>query len=90
LKIFSAVPDLLENLGNPNSAVRRSAADALGVVGDTRAVLKLEKLLNDTDKSVAGAAKKAIEKIKAKPATEKIQEQPQVQPDKQAKGQPKN
>ena len=74
LKIYSAAPDLRRNLGNPVGVVRRSAADALGVVGDNSAVKELEKLLKDADKSVAGAAKSAIANIKQRTAAKQAQQ----------------
>ena len=68
LKIYTAAPYLRINLENPVAVVRRSAADALGVVGDTSAIKELEKLLKDADKSVSAAAKGAIDNIKQKAA----------------------
>jgi HEAT repeat protein len=41
------------------------AADALGSIGDTRAVGPLNESLNDEDERVRSAAAKALEKIRA-------------------------
>jgi len=42
----------------------REAIDALGNIGDTRAIPVLETLLNDSDSSISGRAKMALDKIK--------------------------
>lgn len=50
-----------------NLEVRSAAAEALGKIGDARAVEPLTKAaLKDTDRDVQKVAKKALNKIKAK------------------------
>ncbi len=48
--------------------VRRRAAEALGKIGDSRAVKPLTRALKDNSLVVQAFAREAIEKIKAKQA----------------------
>jgi HEAT repeat protein len=66
LKIAAAGPLLLSNLTDVTAVVRSSAAKALGVVGKSAAIPELEKLVQDTDKSVSTAAQEAIALIKTR------------------------
>ncbi|OGS27800.1 MAG: hypothetical protein A2297_01215 [Elusimicrobia bacterium RIFOXYB2_FULL_48_7] len=66
LKIKTALPEIVELLKYPIAPVRREAASALGELGDKSVRKNLEKLLSDKDKSVAGAAKEALDKIAKK------------------------
>lgn len=61
-----SVEALIHALGDINPAVRRGTAEALGEIGDARAVEPLIKALRDEGGGVMEAAKKALEKIKAK------------------------
>lgn len=69
----SAVPALIEALGDRDAYVRRAAAAALGRIGDAQAVPALEKLLSDDYMDwltgrypVREAAQQALEQIRAK------------------------
>ncbi len=66
LRLGASAPLLVKNLANPVAEVRGACALALGQVGDSSAVKELEQLLNDTDSTVAAAAKEAIALINAK------------------------
>src|SRR5437870_4896937 len=61
-----AVPPLLARLeGAETAAERRAAADALGRIGDRRAIAALEKATRDPRKSVARAAAAALRALRA-------------------------
>ena len=57
--------DLYPRLQESDATIRASVADVLGVIGGEAAVPALQPLLKDRDAEVAGAAKRAIERIKA-------------------------
>ena len=59
----TAYPLLLEALAHKDAMVRENAADALGELGDERAIPHLQKLLNDTNSDVKDAAEGAIENL---------------------------
>ena len=56
----------IEALEDKNSDVRGRAAEALGKIGDSRAVEPLIKALKDKNKWVQGVVQKALKKIQAK------------------------
>jgi HEAT repeat protein len=58
-----AVEFLIERLKDRNSDVRRSVAEALGKIGDARAVGSLIETLKDDDENVRESAKEALVKI---------------------------
>ena len=60
-----AVEPLIQSLKNPNWYIRWGAADALGKIGDNRALEPLTLLKDDDDDYVRRAGKEAIEKIRA-------------------------
>jgi len=60
---FPAVNTLLQVIHVQNPKVRRLAADALGEIGDRKALQSLTRLLSDIDPEVQKEANKAIEKI---------------------------
>ncbi len=62
---YEAVPELISVLkaDNVDIDVKVKAAEALGLIGDERAVESLVKLLNDPNGSVRDAASKALVKI---------------------------
>ena len=57
---------LIQSLKNTDWYVRWGAADALGNIGDERALVYLRKMLEDKDEYVRRAADEAIAKIEAK------------------------
>jgi len=59
------VEPLIQSLKNPNWYIRWGAADALGKIGDNRALEPLILLKDDDDDYVRRAGKEAIEKIRA-------------------------
>ena len=63
-----AVKPLIKRLKDPSNLVREEVANALGKIGDSRAIEPLTQLLNDEyeTKKVIKSAKKAINKIKSK------------------------
>ena len=61
-----SVESLISSLRHEDESVRRQAAEALGEIGDTRAVKPLTRTLKDDTWVVQAFAKEAIEKIKAK------------------------
>ena len=64
IKIGSpAVDGLIEALGDDQPAVRRSAAKALGKIGDAAAVLGLIEALDDQDRPVRRFAYEALARI---------------------------
>jgi HEAT repeat protein len=63
-KSMESIEDLIRDLFDPNEMVRKGAAEALGEIGDTRAVEPLRKLLSDPRRSVREAAEKAIKKFR--------------------------
>jgi HEAT repeat protein len=56
----AALPGVLETLGDSESAARARAAEALGLIGDTRAVSSLGKALKDPDHSTRAKAAEAL------------------------------
>ncbi len=58
-----AVEALIEALDNPNTRVRLGAANALGEIGDVRAVGPLIRLLNDRSGHVRREAAKSLRRI---------------------------
>lgn len=63
-----AVPLLISLLLDPYYGVRRDAAEALGKIGDPRAVLPLCALLQDTDPEICVSAAEALRNIPDKRA----------------------
>ncbi len=61
----SAVPALIEKLADKEKWVRRCAAQALGKIGDKRALRPLEQARGDRDQYVAYSAGKAVIKLRA-------------------------
>jgi HEAT repeat protein len=59
-----AVQVFISALSDENTMVRRLAAEALGDIGDARAYDSLERLLDGTDKELAGAAASALSKLR--------------------------
>jgi len=57
---------LIRALGDSDYYVRRDAADALGLIGDSRAEEPLRKALGSKDKNVRNGAKEALDKIEAR------------------------
>jgi HEAT repeat protein len=60
------VPGLIRRLRDPSAGARRSAAAALGLIGDPRARHFLRRALTARDPSVAEAARVALERIQAR------------------------
>lgn len=58
-----AINPLLNALNNPNPVIRRKACDALGDIGDPRAVIPLTERLNDPERYVKRRAANALIKI---------------------------
>ncbi len=58
-----SVNALIKSLHNQDQMVRKYAADALGFIGDKRALDSLATLLKDQDKEVREKAEKALHKI---------------------------
>ncbi len=56
----AALIPLIRTAGDSNAAVRRHVAEALGKLGDERALPALERLVRDSDHAVAAAADEAI------------------------------
>ena len=50
-------------LNDPNPHVRRGAAEALGTLGDLRAVESLRRLIDDNDWNARNAAKSALARL---------------------------
>jgi HEAT repeat protein len=62
----SVTQPLLARLQDPDAGVREATADVLGFVGGDAAIPALQAAAKDKDADVADAAKRAIERIKAK------------------------
>ena len=62
--IAGALPGLLPLLSHSEPFVRGDAANLLGIIGDTRALDSLGKLLNDENADVRLIAREAIEEIR--------------------------
>ena len=58
------VPALLPHLQDPDEAIRGNVALVLGAIGDDKTIEALKPLTQDTDRDVARAATRAIERIK--------------------------
>ena len=58
-----AINPLLNALNNPNPVIIRKACDALGLIGDPRAVIPLTERLNDPEKYVRRRAANALIRI---------------------------
>ncbi|AEH51257.1 HEAT repeat domain-containing protein [Pseudothermotoga thermarum] len=54
---------MIERLKDSDPYVRKSTAEALGKIGDSRAVEPLIQALKDDDENVRSSASKALEKI---------------------------
>jgi len=61
--ISGALPGLLPLLSSAEPFVRGDAANLLGIIGDKRALVSLEKLLEDENADVRLIAKEALEEI---------------------------
>jgi HEAT repeat protein len=59
-----AFEPLIKALKSGDSSIREAAAIALGKSGNVRAIEYLNELVDDSDKGVRKAAKRAIENIK--------------------------
>jgi superfamily II DNA or RNA helicase len=59
-----SVDPLTECLRHPDREIRKSAADALGTIGDPRARLALTMAQRDRDPAVKTAVKRALEKLR--------------------------
>ena len=68
----TAVPALIDALGDAKARVRREAARALGAIRDARAVAPLAKALGDPDTNVRFYAAYALGQIKAPQAAETL------------------
>jgi len=64
INIFEAVHGLLPLLAHTEPVVRGDAANLLGIIGEKKALLPLEKLLEDESENVRLIAKEAIEEIR--------------------------
>ena len=64
INIFGAVHGLLPLLAHTEPVVRGDAANLLGIIGEKKALLPLEKLLEDESENVRMIAKEAIEEIR--------------------------
>jgi len=62
------VDPLIKALEDPDSYVRRQVADALGNIGDPKAIEFLNKALNDPNTYVCQGAADALKKIEEKKA----------------------
>jgi HEAT repeat protein len=60
-----SVDSLIMSLKNPDWYIRWGAADALGKIGDKRALEPLTRIKDDDDDDVRRAVNEAIEKIVA-------------------------
>jgi HEAT repeat protein len=58
------VPALLPHLQDPDEAIRGNVALVLGAIGDEKTIEALKPLTQDSDRDVARAATRAIERIK--------------------------
>ncbi|MFA5331800.1 MAG: HEAT repeat domain-containing protein [Methanoregula sp.] len=67
-----AVPVLVNLLSDPYYGVRRDAAEALGRIGDPRAVLPLCALLHDSDPEICVSAAEALRNIPDKRAVQHL------------------
>jgi hypothetical protein len=63
LMVHDAMPLILPALKDGNPGVRKSAAQAVGLLGDSANLKDLRPLLRDQDSSVAAAAEIAIQKL---------------------------
>lgn len=63
LAVHDAVPQILPTLKDANPGVRKSAVQAIGLLGDSTNVKDLRALLRDQDSSVVAAAEIAIQKL---------------------------
>ena len=57
------IDKLIEDLKSDDWRVRKSAAEALGKIGDMHAVEPLIELLEDEDEDVRASAKEALKKL---------------------------
>jgi hypothetical protein len=64
IKDQGSVYPLTECLHHPDREIRKSAADALGKIGDPRARLVLMKAQRDRDPAVKSAVRRALEKLR--------------------------
>lgn len=64
IKDQRSVYPLTECLHHPDREIRKSAADALGKIGDPRARLMLMKAQRDRDPTVKAAVKRALERLR--------------------------
>ena len=63
--ICQAVPALIDTLKDPDPDVRAAAAEALGKIGDVRAVDALQEILSEGHPATAPAAARALAAIRA-------------------------
>jgi len=63
--ICQAVPALIDTLKDPDPDVRAAAAEALGEIGDVRAVDALQEILSEGHPATAPAAARALAAIRA-------------------------
>jgi hypothetical protein len=59
----TSMPSLIQDLKDEDSSVRWKAAEALGCMGDTKAVFPLIRAMKDEDSSVRWKAAEALDKI---------------------------
>ena len=57
---------LYPRLQESDAGIREGVAEVLGVIGDEKALQPLQPLTQDRDANVANAAKRAVERIKAR------------------------
>jgi HEAT repeat protein len=62
----SILPSLYPRLQETDAGIRQGVAEVLGVIGDGTSVQPLQAVTQDKDPNVANAAKRALERIKAK------------------------
>lgn len=72
MRVKGDVDGLLKALTHRVSGVRQAAADALGTMGDRRAVEPLSAALKDASLGVRAAAADALEKIRLSPTTTSV------------------
>jgi HEAT repeat protein len=68
MKDPAAVEPLCLSMHNPDPLLRMIVVEALGKIGDRRAEDTLRRATLDVDSSVAGAARKALKRMRAVPA----------------------
>jgi HEAT repeat protein len=67
LELGTAVaPQLLPHLQDPSPELRANVATVLGGIGDASSIEALQRLTADKDRTVAQAATRAIDRIKAR------------------------